>query len=100
MKLEEHGLKLIIIGIILSMTLYLIFFGIPLIIIGTYYLNKKANQRENEIEIKLKDKKEELANIDNKLKEMEEEKEKEIDIKLKEKGTQLTNLNYELNKKK
>lgn len=129
MKLEDHGLKLIIIGIILSMTLYLIFFGIPLIIIGTYYLNKKVNQRgkeideelknkkeelanidnklkemeeekEKEINIKLKDKKEELANIDNKLKEMEEEKIKEIDIKLKEKETQLTNLNYELNKKK
>lgn len=99
MKLEEHGLKLIIIGIILSMTLYLIFFGIPLIIIGTYFLNKKAKGKENEIDEKLKDKKEELANIDNKLKRMEEEKEKEIDIKLKKKQNQLVNIDVILEEK-
>jgi hypothetical protein len=100
MKLGEHkGLILIIIGILLSMTLYLIFFGIPLIIFGTYYLNKKVNQREKEINEKLNDKKAELANIDNKLKEMEKEKEREINIKLKEKETQLTNIDVELEEK-
>ena len=100
MKLRENkGLILIIIGILLSMTLYGIFFGIPLIILGTYYLNKKVNQREKEINEKLNDKKAELANIDNKLKEMEEEKEKEINIKLKEKETQLANIDVELEEK-
>lgn len=99
MKLSEHGLMLIIIGIILSMTLYLIFFGIPLIIIGTYFLNKKVNQRENEIDEELNDKEGELANIDNKLREMEEEKEKEIDIKLKEKENQLVNIDVILEEK-
>lgn len=97
MKLSEHGLMLIIIGIILSITLVLIFIGIPLIIIGTYFLNKKANG--NEIDEKLKGKKEELANIDNKLREMEKEKEKEIDIKLKEKRNQLANINTILEEK-
>jgi hypothetical protein len=44
----------------------------------------------------LKAKKDELANIDNKLKELEEEKVKEIDIKLKEKENQLANIDNEL----
>jgi DNA repair exonuclease SbcCD ATPase subunit len=97
---ENRGLILIIMGILLSMTFYLIFFGIPLIILGTYYLNKKVNQREKEINEKLNDKKVELANIDNKLKEMEEEKEKEINIKLKGKETQLANIDLKLEEKK
>ncbi|MCE7698345.1 MAG: hypothetical protein K8E24_005745 [Methanobacterium paludis] len=96
---ENKGLILIIIGILLSITLYLIFFGIPLIILGTYYLNKKVNQREKEINEKLNDKKAELANIDNKLNEMEKEKEKEINIKFKEKETQLANIDVELEEK-
>jgi hypothetical protein len=99
MKLSEHGLMLIIIGIILSITLVLIFIGIPLIIIGTYFLNKKAKGKENEIDEKLKAKKEELTNIDNKLKKMEREKEKEIDIKLKEKENQLANIDVILEEK-
>ena len=97
MKLREHkGLILIIIGILLSMTLYLIFFGIPLIILGTYYLNKKVNQREKEINEKLNYKKAELANIDNKLNEMEKEKERKINIKLKEKETELAKIDNRL----
>ena len=43
MKLKENiGLILSIIGVILCMTLYGIFIGIPLIIIGIYFLNKKT----------------------------------------------------------
>lgn len=96
---SEHGLMLIIIGIILSITLYLIFFGIPLIIIGTYYLNKKANQRENKIDEELEDKKEELANIDSKLEEMKEEKEKEINKGLMDKKEELANIDNKLEQK-
>ena len=98
MKIRENkGLILIILGILLSMTLYLIFLGIPLIIIGTYLLNKKVNQGEKEIDEKLRDKKEELANIDNKLNQMEEEKEKEIDEKLRDKKEDLTNIDSVFN---
>ncbi|UTB32394.1 MAG: hypothetical protein NKF70_13030 [Methanobacterium sp. ERen5] len=79
---EDKGLILIIIGIILSITIIGIFFGIPLIIIGTYYLNKKVNQRENEINEELEAKKTELTNIDTILEEKEREKVKEIDEKL------------------
>jgi hypothetical protein len=96
---EDKGLILIIIGLILTISIYGIFFGIPLIIIGTYYLNKKVNQRENEINDVLEDKKAELANIDNKLNEMEKEKEKKIDIKLKEKQTLLANIDAILEEK-
>ncbi|MFA0832625.1 MAG: DUF4041 domain-containing protein [Methanobacterium formicicum] len=93
MKIRENrGLILIILGILLSMTLYLIFLGIPLIIIGTYFLNKKVNQGQKELDEKLEDKKKELANIDYKLKQMEEEKEKEIDKKLRDKKEDLTNI--------
>ena len=48
----------------------------------------------------MNDKKAELANIDNTLKAMEEEKEKEINIKLKEKESQLINLDNTLKEKK
>ena len=93
---ENRGLILIIIGILLSITLILIFVGIPLIILGTYYLNKKVNQRENEINEKLSDKKMELANIDNKLKEIEEEKEKELNEKLNDKKKELAYIDVKL----
>jgi hypothetical protein len=110
MKFSDHGLMLIIIGIILSITLILIFIGIPLIIIGTYFLNKKANQGENEVNEKLKNKNEELANIDNKLEdkkeelanidyklmEMEKEKVNEINEKLMDKKEELANIDYKL----
>lgn len=96
---EDKGLILVIIGLILTISIYGIFFGIPLIIIGTYYLNKKVNQRENEINEELESKKAELANIDNKLNELEKEKEKEIDIKLKEKQTLLANIDTILEEK-
>jgi hypothetical protein len=101
MSIKEHtGLILIIIGILLTITLVLIFFGIPLIIIGTYILNKKVNQKEKELDKKLVEKREELANIDNKLDEMEKEKEKEINTELKEKQNQLDNIDATLEEMK
>ncbi|MDP1551441.1 MAG: DUF4041 domain-containing protein [Methanobacteriaceae archaeon] len=110
MKFSDHGLAIIIIGIILTISVYLFFLGIPLIIIGAYFLNKKANRDENEINEKLKDKNKELANIDNKLKEKEnqlinldveleeraKEKDKEIDEQLKDKKEDLANIDNTL----
>lgn len=72
---ENKGLIISIIGILLTISIYGIFFGIPLTIIGIYYLNKKA--KGNDIDEKLKEKQEELDNIDEKLKVLEREKEKE-----------------------
>lgn len=94
---ENKGLIISIIGILLTISIYGIFFGIPLTIIGIYYLNKKA--KGNDIDEKLKEKQEELDNIDEKLKVLEREKEKEIDDKLNEKQEELKNLDEEYQKK-
>ena len=40
---ENKGLIISIIGILLTISIYGIFFGIPLTIIGIYYLNKKGD---------------------------------------------------------
>jgi DNA repair exonuclease SbcCD ATPase subunit len=93
---DDKGLILIVIGLLLSITIYGIFFGIPLIILGTYYLNKKVNQRENEITEELEAKKTELASIDSILEEKEREKVKEINEKLKDKKTELTYIDVKL----
>lgn len=94
---ENIGLILSIIGILLTISIYGIFFGIPITIIGIYYLNKKANGKD--IEKKLEKKQKELDNIDEKLEELEKEKSKEIDEKLKEKRVQLDKLDEEYKKK-
>lgn len=94
---ENKGLIISIIGILLTISIYGIFFGIPLTIIGIYYLNKKAKGKD--INEKLKEKQEELDNIDEKLKVLEQEKEKEIDDKLNEKQEELKNLDEEYQKK-
>lgn len=94
---ENKGLIISIIGILLTISIYGIFFGIPLTIIGIYYLNKKA--KGNDIDEKLKEKQEELDNIDEKLKVLEQEKEKEIDDKLNEKQEELKNLDEKYQKK-
>lgn len=94
---ENKGLIISIIGILLTISIYGIFFGIPLTIIGIYYLNKKAKGKD--IDEKLKEKQEELDNIDEKLKVLEQEKEKEIDDKLNEKQEELKNLDEEYQKK-
>ena len=45
---ENKGLLISIIGIILTISIYGIFFGIPLIIIGIYLLNKKNHEKDLE----------------------------------------------------
>ena len=94
---ENKGLIISIIGILLTISIYGIFFGIPLTIIGIYYLNKKAKGKD--FDEKLKEKQVELDNIDEKLKVLEQEKEKEIDDKLNEKQEELKNLDEEYQKK-
>ncbi len=82
---EDKGLILSIFGILLTISIYGIFFGIPITIIGIYYLNKKANGNIKDIEKKLEEKQKELDNIDDKLDELEKEKSEEVEKKLEEK---------------
>jgi hypothetical protein len=107
---EHLGLILIAVGILLTLSIYLFFIGIPLIIIGAYYLNKKVNrklkeidfelvEKEKDLDKKLEGKKDELANIDSKLDKLEKKKEKEINIKLEEKQGELNNIDHILEEK-
>ena len=45
---ENKGLIISIIGIILTISIYGIFFGVPLTIIGVYLLNKNAQGKDLE----------------------------------------------------
>ena len=94
---ENKGLIISIIGIILTISIYGIFFGVPLTIIGVYLLNKKSHGKD--LEEKLRKKQEELDNIDKKLADLEAEKSREIDEKLDDKNNQLKNLDEEYKKK-
>lgn len=78
MKLKENiGLILSIIGITLCITLYGIFIGIPLIIIGIYFLNKKSSGKE--YDNKIKEKQKQLKEMDQKYDAKVKEKEKQLD---------------------
>lgn len=91
MKLKENiGLILSIIGVILCMTLYGIFIGIPLIIIGIYFLNKKASGKE--YDNKIEEKQKQINKIDQKYDEKIKEKETEFKIKKEEKQKQLNEI--------
>ena len=107
---------IIIIGFILTITIYGSLIGLPLILIGAYLLNKKAKnplqseidqvnkelqekgrliQQYNEelgINQTLKEKREEIQNIDERLKTLEQERTEEINIKLANKQKELDEL--------
>ena len=91
--MENKGLIIIIVGLIFSITIYGIFIGIPLIILGTYLLNKKINNPTEEIEKQIKNKQEKLENINHKYEKLSEKKEKELDTRLKDKQDSLDKLN-------
>lgn len=93
---ENKGLILIIIGIILSCTIYGMVIGIPLIILGTYFLYNKSKKREEFLDNRLNTKREEIRNINKKLEKLEKDKEKEIDEKLKDKREELDNIDEKL----
>lgn len=98
MKLKENmGLILSIIGVILCMTLYGIFIGIPLIIIGIYFLNKKASGKE--YDNKIEEKQKQIDKIDQKYDEKVKEKEKEFKIKKEEKQKQLDEIDQKYDEK-
>ena len=98
MKLKENiGLILSIIGVILCMTLYGIFIGIPLIIIGIYFLNKKASGKE--YDNKIEEKQKQINKIDQKYDEKIKEKETEFKIKKEEKQKQLNEIDQKYDEK-
>jgi len=111
---------IILIGFILTITIYGSLIGLPLILIGAYLLNKKAknplqsevNQINKEIEEKeklieqydeqlgvdktLSEKREEINNINERLKTLEQEKTNEINQKLSDKQKEIDNIDLKL----
>lgn len=83
MKIKDNKeLLLIIIGVILSISQHGIFIGIPLIIIGTYLLNKKVDKTRQKIENELENEKQDLIKLE---KELENKKQDLIKLENKQK---------------
>lgn len=98
---------IILVGLLLTITIVGAIVGLPLIAIGAYLLNKKANNPTDEIQEEINKKEKELNNIDEKLSKMEadkkaelekleEEKTIEIENNLKDKQEELDNINEKL----
>ena len=63
----EKGLIIVIIGGLLSLTIYGVLIGAPLTLIGAYLLYKSLKNPNKELEEELREKQEELQNIDEKI---------------------------------
>ena len=97
MELKENlGLILIIIGLLISLTMVLAWIGVPIAAIGTYLLYKKVSKQEEQVAEELQAKKDEMDNIDEKLRQMEIDKEKELEEKLADKEAEINTMNQEL----
>ena len=91
MKIKENkGLIISIIGIILTISIYGMLFGVPLIIIGLYFLNKKSHGKD--FEKKIIKKQEELDNLDEKYKKKEKLKKEELNRNIDSIQKELDNL--------
>lgn len=97
MELKENlGLILIIIGLLISLTMVGAWIGVPIAAIGTYLLYKKVTKQEEQVADELQAKKDEMDNIDEKLRQMEIDKEKELEEKLADKEAEINNMDQEL----
>ena len=97
MELKENlGLILIIIGLLISLTMVGAWIGVPISAIGTYLLYKKVTKQEEQVADELQAKKDEMDNIDEKLRQMEIDKEKELEEKLADKEAEINNMDQEL----
>ena len=88
---------IIIVGFLLTLTVYGALIGLPLILIGAYLLNKRADNPTDEIQKEIDKKQNELDNIDTKLSKMEEDKINELNKMEKDKKEYLDNLEAEKN---
>lgn len=92
---DDKGFILILIGTILTITIYGSLIGIPLIFIGLYFVYKR-NKDIGPLNDAINKKKEELTNIDDTLSILRKEKEEEINIELKDKYDELDNIQEKL----
>ena len=92
----DKGLILIIVGLILTITIYGCFIGIPLMIIGIYLVYKTFKETE-ELTGNIDEQKEKLSNIEENYAKKEKEEQEKLDKKLKAKQGELDNIDEKLN---
>ena len=92
----NKGLILIVVGVLISFTIYGVIIGVPLIFIGAYLMNKDIKNAEQGLSDNLVSKKEELNNIEETLKKKEKESREKLDKELKEKQDELDNIDEKL----
>lgn len=91
----DKGLILVIIGGLLSCTIYGVIIGAPLTLIGAYFVYKSLKEKDSTPE-EIEQKKKELEQLDEKLAQKESEKEEEINKKLSAKQEELDNIQQKL----
>lgn len=91
----DKGLILVIIGGLLSCTIYGVIIGAPLTLIGAYFVYKSLKEKDSTPE-EIEQKKKELEQLDEKLAQTESEKEEEINKKLSAKQEELDNIQQKL----
>lgn len=92
----DKGLILIIVGAIISLTIYGVFIGVPLIFIGAYLMNKSIKNAEQGFSDNVAAKKEELGNIDETIAKKEKESQEKIDKQLAEKQKEMDSIDEKL----
>ena len=91
----DKGLILVIVGGLLSCTIYGVIIGAPLTLIGAYFVYKSLKEKDSTPE-EIEQKKKELEQLDEKLAQKEAEKEEEINKKLASKQEELDNIQQKL----
>lgn len=91
----DKGLILVIVGGLLSCTIYGVIIGAPLTLIGAYLVYKSLKEKDSTPE-EIEQKKIELEQLDEKLAQKEAEKEEEINKKLASKQEELDNIQQKL----
>lgn len=91
----DKGLILIIVGLILTITIYGCFIGIPLIIIGIYLVYKTLKENEK-VSGSIEEQTEKLNKLEQEFSKKEKEAQEELDKKLKIKQDELDNIDEKL----
>lgn len=91
----DKGLILVIVGGLLSCTIYGVIIGAPLTLIGAYFVYKSLKDKDSTPE-EIEQRKEELKNLDETFAQKEAEKEKELNKKLSSKQEELDNIQQKL----
>ena len=91
----DKGLILVIIGGLLSCTIYGVLIGAPLTLIGAYFIYKKF-KNSDELSNSIEEQKEKLNNLEQEFSQKEKEAQEKLDKKLQVKQDELNNIDEKL----